>query len=112
MREKESAPKSNVLTSRSPVANPKSDPDYSMFIISFLLFYIPPKDVFAYPRRCSYAMLKTTGLAVSVWCQLPPINPEFNHLKSEFYYHLQLRGEGLLTSSAVRVTRIDRPIAR
>jgi hypothetical protein len=32
-RERYGAPKSNVLTSRSSVANPKSGPDYSVFIM-------------------------------------------------------------------------------
>jgi hypothetical protein len=32
-RRKNGAPKSNVFTSRSPVANPKSGPDYSVFIM-------------------------------------------------------------------------------
>jgi hypothetical protein len=32
-RQRNGAPKSNVLTSESPVANPKSCPDYSVFIM-------------------------------------------------------------------------------
>jgi hypothetical protein len=32
MRERNGAAKSNVLSSGSPVANPKSRPDYSVFI--------------------------------------------------------------------------------
>jgi hypothetical protein len=32
-RERNGAPKSNVLTSGSPMANPKSGPDYSVFIM-------------------------------------------------------------------------------
>jgi hypothetical protein len=31
-RERNGSPKLNVLTSGSPVANPKSGPDYSLFI--------------------------------------------------------------------------------
>jgi hypothetical protein len=57
-RERNGAPKSNVLTSRFPVANPKSGPDYSVFItIFFFNFTCPvrcflrtPQDVFSYPR--------------------------------------------------------------
>jgi hypothetical protein len=41
------APKSNVLTSGSSVANPKSDPDYSVFIMKIYIYiylsYVPPK---------------------------------------------------------------------
>jgi hypothetical protein len=32
-RQRNGAPRSNVFTSRSPVANPKSGPDYSVFIM-------------------------------------------------------------------------------
>jgi hypothetical protein len=58
MRERNGAPKQNVLMSRSPVANPKSGPDYSVFIIKYTGFSIlhTPKGVFVYPR------LKSTDL--------------------------------------------------
>jgi hypothetical protein len=46
-RERHCAPKSNVLTSGSPVANPKSGPDYSVFIIKYYF-----SSHFAYPVRC------------------------------------------------------------
>jgi hypothetical protein len=45
-RERNGAPKSNVLTFGSLVADPKSGPDYSVFIMkqfSFFQFYIPRK---------------------------------------------------------------------
>jgi hypothetical protein len=46
-REKNGAPKSHVLTSGSLVANPKSDPDYSVFTMKYLCFF-----KFTYPLRC------------------------------------------------------------
>jgi hypothetical protein len=39
-REQTSAPKSDVLTSRSPVANPKSDTDFSVFTTKEYFFNV------------------------------------------------------------------------
>jgi hypothetical protein len=46
MRERNGVLKWNVLTSESPVANPKSGPDYSVFIKKYFLFNL------TYPLRC------------------------------------------------------------
>jgi hypothetical protein len=45
---KNGAPKSHVLTSGSLVANPKSSPDYSVFIIKLYIYFF----YFTYPLRC------------------------------------------------------------
>jgi hypothetical protein len=47
--------------SGSPVANPKSDPDYSVFITFFFNFMYPVK-YFRLPWGYAYRKFKTTGL--------------------------------------------------
>jgi hypothetical protein len=60
-RERNGTPKSNVFMSRSPVANPKSGSDYSVFI-KFFFFN------FTYPVRCFHVppkmALHTPGVHV------------------------------------------------
>jgi hypothetical protein len=39
-RERNGAPKSNVLKSGSPMANPKSGPDYSVFSMKYVIYIV------------------------------------------------------------------------
>jgi hypothetical protein len=61
MREREK--EIDALMSRSPVANTKSDPHYSVFITIFVYqFYIPRKMFLCVPLRFAYTRLKTAVL--------------------------------------------------
>jgi hypothetical protein len=64
-RERDGVSKLDVLTSRSPVANPKSGPDYSVFKTILLFFFFSVLhtlyNVFAYTR------LKIASLDYRLW---------------------------------------------
>jgi hypothetical protein len=54
-RERNGAPKCNVLTSGSPMANHKSSPDYSVFITIYTYNIFFPN--FTYPKILSFTAL-------------------------------------------------------
>jgi hypothetical protein len=76
-REGNGAPKSNVLTSGSPMANLKSGPDYSVFINEIIYFpFCIPRKMYSW-----YQKLKIAGLDKYIFFCIRSLTKRFLLLK-------------------------------